>query len=129
MSNQTVLIVEDEYAIAELLAMALSDAGYRVVIAANGRQGLERLAEDPLPDLVITDFMMPVLDGAGLLQTMREAEPQRHIPFVIISSIPEESVSSRISGYAGFVRKPFRLTSVVELVRRVLGARQPPSTA
>ena len=129
MSDQTVLIVEDEFAIAELLTMALTDAGYRVVVAANGRQGLERLAENPIPDLVITDFMMPILDGAGFLQTMREAEPQRYIPFVIISSIPDESVSSRMSGYAGFIRKPFRLASVVELVKRVLGARQPPGTA
>ena len=54
MSNAaTVLIVEDEFAIADLLEMALTDEGYRVVRAANGRQGLERLAEDS-PDLVIS---------------------------------------------------------------------------
>ena len=75
----TVLIVEDEFAIADLLEMALTDEGYRVLTAANGRQGLERLAEGPPPDLVISDYMMPVLDGAGLLRAMRENRgPPRH---------------------------------------------------
>ena len=58
----TVLIVEDEFAIADLLEMILTDQGYNVVLADNGRQGLDRLAEGPLPDLVISDYMMPVLD-------------------------------------------------------------------
>jgi CheY-like chemotaxis protein len=66
----TVLIVEDEFAIADLLEMALTDEGYRVLLAANGRQGLQRLAEGPRPDLVISDYMMPILDGTGLLQAM-----------------------------------------------------------
>jgi hypothetical protein len=59
---RTVLVVEDEFAIADLLEMALSDEGYRVVWAANGRQGLDRLAEDPPPDLVISDHE---LDAGG----------------------------------------------------------------
>jgi two-component system response regulator VicR len=67
MSKTTVLIVEDEFAIADLLEMALTDEGYHVVRAANGCQGQERMAEKPRPDLVITDYMMPVLDGAGFL--------------------------------------------------------------
>jgi hypothetical protein len=50
--SRTVLIVEDEFAIAELLEMVLTDEGYRVLTAANGRQGLQRLAEGPHPDLV-----------------------------------------------------------------------------
>ena len=61
----TVLVVEDEFAIADFLEIAFTDAGYRVLTAANRRQGLERLAEGPLPDLIISDYMMPVLDGAG----------------------------------------------------------------
>jgi CheY-like chemotaxis protein len=88
MSNEMVLIIEDEFAIAELLEMALTDGGYRVMIAANGRQGLERLAQNPSPDLVISDFMMPILDGARFLQAMRETEDHRNIPCIIMSSIP-----------------------------------------
>ena len=76
----TVLIVEDEFAIAALLEMVLTDEGYRVLTAANGRQGLERLAEGPRPDLVISDYMMPVLDGAGLLRAMRRTRPSATSP-------------------------------------------------
>ena len=125
MTNKTVLIVEDEFAIAELLEMALIDGGYRVVVAANGRQALKLLSEGPPPDLVISDLMMPVLDGAGFIQAMREIEPQRDIPYIVMSSIPEAAVRDRIEGYAGFIRKPFRIATVVQLVAIVLAARPP----
>lgn len=124
MSGATVLIVEDEFAIAELLSMALTDGGYRVVLAANGRQALERLNEGPSPDLIITDLMMPVLDGTGLIQSMQQSEPQRNIPCIIMSSIPEDAVRRRVNEYAGFIRKPFRIASVIQLVTNVL-ARSP----
>jgi CheY-like chemotaxis protein len=120
MTGATVLIVEDELAIAELLSMVLTDEGYRVVLAANGRQALERLIEEPPPDLIITDLMMPVLDGTGLIQAIQRSEPQRDIPCIIMSSIPEDAVRRRINGYAGFIRKPFRLASVIQLVTNVL---------
>ena len=121
----TVLIVEDEFAIADLLEMALTDEGYRVLHAANGRQGLERLAEEPRPDLVITDYMMPILDGAGLLQAMRDHETQRDVPCIVMSSMPEANVRERIADYAAFMRKPFQLDAVVQLVARVLSASRP----
>ena len=125
MSNELVLIVEDEFAIAELLEMALIDGGFRVVMAANGRQGLQRLAQRPLPDLVISDLMMPVLDGPGLLRAMRETEAYRDIPCIIMSSVPERSVRAHIEGYAGFIQKPFRLGELVQLVVSVLSTSQP----
>lgn len=125
MSNPaTVLIVEDEFAIADLLEMVLADEGYRVVRAANGRQGLERLAEGPPPDLVISDFMMPVLDGAELVQAIRQSEGQRELPIIIISSMPEANVRARIDNYAAFVRKPFQIDALMRLVAAVLGAAQ-----
>ena len=121
----TVLVVEDESAIADLLEMVLTDEGYRVLLAANGRQGLERLAEGPRPDLVISDYMMPVLDGAGLIQAMRDSAAQRDIPCIVMSSMPEASVRERVTDYAAFVRKPFRLVAIVTLVAAVLGTTGP----
>jgi CheY-like chemotaxis protein len=122
----TVLIVEDEFAIADLLEMALTDEGYRVVRAANGRQGLERLAEGP-PDLVLSDFMTPVLDGAGLVQAMRQSEGHRELPIIIMSSMPEANVQARIDSYAAFVRKPFHIAALMRLVATTLQAAQPAS--
>ncbi len=119
----TVLIVEDEFAIADLLEMVLTDEGYRVLLAANGRQGLERLAEGPRPDLVISDYMMPVLDGAGLIKAIRKSDAQRDIPCIIMSSMPEANVRERIDGYAAFVRKPFQIATVVRLVAAILSRK------
>lgn len=116
----TVLIVEDEFAITDLLEMALTDEGYRVLTAANGRQGLARLAEGPRPDLVISDYMMPVLDGVGMLRAMRDTEAHRDIPCIVMSSMPEANVRERIDGYAAFVRKPFQIVAVMQLVATVL---------
>ena len=124
MSNEMVLVVEDEFAIAELLEMVLTDGGYRVTMAANGRQALERLAQEPPPHLVISDFMMPVLDGARFLNAMRETEAHRNIPCIIMSSVPEASVRTHVEGYAGFIRKPFRLGDMVQLVESVLGTER-----
>ena len=112
----TILIVEDEFAIAELLEMVLADEGHSVVIAANGRQALEQLAQGPKPDLIITDFMMPILDAAGLLKELGKNKAQRNIPCIIISSMPEETVRQRIEKYAAFVRKPFQLAQLARLV-------------
>ena len=72
----TILVVEDEFGIAEVLASVLTDAGHTVVTAINGRQGLERLKEIH-PQLVLLDFMMPVLDGPAMLRVMR-SNPEAH---------------------------------------------------
>ena len=120
----TVLIVEDEFAIADLLELVLTDEGYRVVLAGNGRQGLERLAEGLVPDLVICDYMMPVLDGAGLILAMQENEAQRSIPCVVMTSMPEAIIRARITGYAAYVRKPFQLAAMVRLVTSILDSHR-----
>ena len=121
----TVLVVEDEFAIADLLEMVLADEGYHVVTASDGREGLQRLAENPVPALVISDLMMPILDGATMLQTMRATEGQRDIPCIIMSSMPEENVRARVAAYTAFVRKPFRLAFMIELVATVLATSKP----
>lgn len=120
-----VLIVEDEFAIADLLETILTDQGYSVMVANNGRQGLDRLADGPLPHLVISDNMMPVLDGIGLIRAMQDSEAQRDIPYIIMSAMPEATIRGRFKGCAAFVQKPFQLVSMVQLVASVLNSPQP----
>jgi CheY-like chemotaxis protein len=115
-----ILVVEDEFGIAEVLESALVDAGHEVFIAINGQQGLERLAERPI-GLVLLDFMMPVLDGPGMLRVMRADPEYRRVPVIVMSSLPQAAVAEEASGmYAGFLRKPFKLQAVIEMVDRVL---------
>ena len=117
----TVLVVDDEPLIAMALEAALEDAGYRVATAANGRQGLERLAEAPRPDLVLLDMMMPVMNGPAMRAAMTADPELRAIPVVVLSSLPEEAVRARIDGVAAVLRKPCTAEQVLGAIEGVLG--------
>lgn len=119
-----ILVVDDEFAIADLLEMVLVDEGHQVLTAANGRQGLEQLSKDPRPDLIISDYMMPIMDGASMLLEIQKIETQRDIPCIIMSSMPEQNVRRRVGDIAAFIRKPFQLPKVIELVASLLSASQ-----
>ena len=118
-----ILVVDDEFSVAEVLESILVDVGHEVVTAANGRQGLER-AEERVPDVVLLDFMMPILGGALMLQAMRKNPALRNIPVVIMSSLPEGNLSESAKDmYTAFLRKPFRRKAVIDVVNAVLGRR------
>ena len=114
-----ILVVDDEYGIGEVISAILTDDGHTVVLAMNGRQALDRLAEDPI-DLILSDYMMPVLDGPGFVRAVSEDERLRLIPVVMMSSLPEEHVVATVNAVAGFLRKPFRAAEVTACIESVL---------
>ena len=124
---QTVLIVDDEFGVAEVLQSILEDEGYRVVIAINGKQGLTRLAE-VAPDLVMIDFMMPIMDGTRMLAAMRQDAAFATTPVIMMSSLDEASIRDATTQYSAFMRKPFRSARVVELVAQLLAEATSQST-
>jgi CheY-like chemotaxis protein len=119
---QTILVVDDEFGVAEVLAVELEDEGYRVVMAANGKHGLERLAESK-PVLVVLDFMMPIMDGAKMAHAMRAVPEYRDIPIIMTSAAPEAAVRARFDGYAAFLRKPFKASELMRHVNALLKSR------
>src|SRR6185312_5078057 len=121
----TVLVVDDEYGTVEVLVAALEDAGYRVFTAANGRRALERLEENK-PDLVVSDFMMPLMDGAALVQAMRSNPEYRDIPVIMMSAAPEAALRRRLNGYEAFLRKPFRVRALLEVVGSIFDRKSEP---
>jgi len=118
-SVQTILVVDDELAALEVLVAALEDEGYRVLSAGNGRHGLETLVATPV-DLVIVDFMMPLLDGAGMAKAMKEQPGLKDIPIIMMSAVSEDLVRERFADYTAFLRKPFRVSALIALVQKVL---------
>lgn len=68
------------------------------------------------PDVVLADYMMPVMNGAELQQVMAADPRLKDIPVVLMSSIPEAAVAERCFGYVRFVRKPFRIHEIVDIV-------------
>lgn len=121
---RTVLVVDDEFGTVEVLVAALEDAGYRAMTAANGRRALERLEENK-PDLVISDFMMPLMDGAAMVAAMR-ANPSFHdIPVIMMSAAPEAALRKRLDGYEAFLRKPFRVPALLEIIASIFDRTDP----
>ncbi|HKF99652.1 MAG TPA: response regulator [Xanthobacteraceae bacterium] len=118
---RTVLVVDDEWAIADWLSALLSDEGYNALVASNGKQALEILASEEV-DLILTDFMMPIMDGPAFMSAL--AEHHSGIPVVMMSSLQESAVRQRCDSYRIFLRKPFREADVLDALRRVLDSGQ-----
>ncbi len=119
----TILVVDDEFGIGELLEALLQDDGHRVLTAMNGRHALERMAE-ARPDLIISDLMMPVMDGAALLKAVREHAEYKETPFMLMCALPEASISDRVQGYDAFLRKPFKLAEMSGVVGELLKGQE-----
>ena len=113
-------MVDDEFGISELLEAIITDEGYTVLTAMNGKHGMEVLAQEHI-DLIFLDFMMPVMDGAAMLGAMAADPTLRQIPVVMMSSMPETMIAERCTGYVNFIRKPFRLAQIVKLAQQLLG--------
>ena len=115
---KTILIVEDEFAIADMLAATLEDEGYKIILAGNGREGLARLA-DSRPDLIISDIMMPIMDGRKMLQIMQTEHNVDGIPIILMSAADEATglVDNRTIFY---VNKPIDLIQLIDLVASIL---------
>jgi CheY-like chemotaxis protein len=116
---KTILVVDDEFDIVDVLADLLTAEGYRVLTASNGREGLARLHESHA-DLVLLDRMMPVVDGAEMMRLMHEDEALRSIPVVMMSAAEGRRLSREL-GCADFLKKPFDLGTLLETVARLAG--------
>ncbi len=117
----TVLVVDDEFGIVDVLETLLTDEGYRVLTACNGKQGLVKLSEER-PDVILLDFMMPILGGGEMLRAMAAEPIYQRIPVIMISSLSQDVIAEKCKGYAAFLHKPFRAAAVLSAVARVLGS-------
>jgi CheY-like chemotaxis protein len=117
---KTILVVDDEFGIGEVLEAILSDEGYRVITAINGHHALERLAGNKV-DLILSDLMMPVMDGAVFYKALQSDERYSGIPFVLMCSLPQANIADRITGYTAFLHKPFKVDEVLDLIGTIIG--------
>ncbi len=101
-----------------MLSAALEDEGYQTAQAANGQEGLNRLATVQ-PDLVICDVMMPVMDGREFCRNIQEHEVYQSIP-VILMSAAARSLSLKGYHYAALLPKPFDLDTSLQTIDQLL---------
>jgi DNA-binding response OmpR family regulator len=129
-TQQTVLVVDDEAAIAEAVRARLDSEGYRVLVAADGPQALET-AERERPDLVVLDLMLPGMDG---LEVCQQLQRERWVPVLMLTARTEED--DKVAGFAvgadDYLTKPFSLRELAvrvrAILRRVERIATPPST-
>lgn len=115
---KTILVIEDESSIAQMLLALLEMEGYRVVTARDGQEGLAVL-ETLRPDLVLCDLMMPLLDGHGVAQAMRAMEATRETPLILMSA-GVDHVEGMDGLITAFVRKPFEIAALLSLIRELV---------
>ncbi len=119
--KKTILIVEDEEAIRQVLRHNLSREGYRVLESADGEKGLEK-ARAKAPDLILLDLMLPGLDGISLCRILKADPLTASIPVVMLTAKGEETdvVLGLGVGAEDYVVKPFRLKELLARVKAVL---------
>jgi two-component system, OmpR family, phosphate regulon response regulator PhoB len=112
-----ILVVEDDPAIATLLTYTLEQAGFQVVLASSGEEGLRR-AEQEQPALAILDWMLPVVSGLSACRQLRQRETTRSLPIILLTARGQEQdrVQGLETGADDYIVKPF---SPAELVARV----------
>ncbi|HTM23451.1 MAG TPA: sigma-54 dependent transcriptional regulator [Kofleriaceae bacterium] len=119
----TVLVVEDDDAMRDLLIEELSDAGFRVLAAADGRAGLECVKGHPV-DLVITDLRMPELDGFDLIRDVKAMEESPHVVMVTAFGSIETAIKAVKLGAYDYITKPFEIEELVLVADKALGERR-----
>ncbi len=116
-----ILLVEDNRDHAELARIQLDKNGYEIEIAESGEAALERVSNNPLPDLILLDVGLPGISGLEVLQHLKEDLETRKIPVVMLTSSrdPDVVASAYNHHVNAFVRKPFDLARFVEMVQAV----------
>jgi two-component system phosphate regulon response regulator PhoB len=130
MTRQTILVVDDEKDILELVRYNLAKNGYEVLCAKTGEEGLE-LTRAKLPDLVVLDLMLPGVDGLDVCRMLKAGEATRAIPVVMLTARGEEAdvVSGLELGAEDYVVKPFSPRVLTARIRAVLRRRREPQVA
>jgi len=125
MTKPTLLAVEDEEDILEVLRYNLEQEGYRVVGALSGEEAQRLIRSEP-PDLILLDLMLPGLGGLDLCRILKQNEKTRHIPIIMLTAKSEEAdvVAGLEMGAEDYVTKPFSPRVLTARVRTVLRRRQ-----
>ena len=127
MANESILLVEDEDDIRELLRYNLAREGYRVIGAESGEEALKTV-RGSLPDLVVLDLMLPGLDGLEVCRSLKQDPHTRNLPIVMLTAKGEEAdiVAGLELGADDYVTKPFSLRVLLARLRAVLRRRSTP---
>jgi CheY-like chemotaxis protein len=121
MLGKTVLLVEDDLTIRDLLQDELEEDGYDVVPASNGKQALDYLILDasPPPDLIILDLMTPIVTGWQVLEHLRNNPALAQIPVIVVTATPADRPARGVT----VLRKPFHMDALFDTIQCCLASQ------
>ena len=131
MSNnetKSILCIEDEPEMIDLIRLILGRRGFEVIGAAGGKDGLDKLQSGPQPDLVLLDLMMPDLDGWEVYQQMKADEKTKDIPVIVVTAKAQsidKVLGLHIAKVDDYIAKPFSPQELLSSVEKVLGEGDP----
>lgn len=127
MTAQRILVVEDNERNLKLIRDVLQFAGYEIVEATSGEQGVA-LAQDCEPDLVLMDLQLPQMDGTEALRILRESPRTRDVPVVAVTAFAMREDRERAfgAGFDGYLQKPISIRALPEQVRGFLAGKGSP---
>jgi len=116
--TKKILIIEDNEDIAAALNQVLSDSGYQIETATNGKEGLDHLINRELPDLILLDLFLPVMNGFEFRMRQMKIPYLSNIPIIVMSA--DACVGNRCKQMhlVNFLKKPFELGDLIELVEQ-----------
>jgi two-component system, chemotaxis family, chemotaxis protein CheY len=122
MMAKTILAVDDSASIRQMVAFTLKGAGYDVVEAGDGQDGLDKAKGRPF-SLVLTDQNMPRMDGLSLIKSLRALAEYKATPILMLTTESGDAMKAqgRAAGATGWLVKPFDPTRLVEVVKKVIG--------
>jgi two-component system, chemotaxis family, chemotaxis protein CheY len=120
--SKTIITVDDSASVRQMVSFTLKGAGYSVIEAKDGQDALAKMSGKEI-HLVITDLNMPILDGLGLIQALRNMPAFKFIPIIMLTteSQMEKKQAGRFAGATGWIVKPFQPEQLIAVAKKVLG--------
>src|SRR5690606_11027729 len=119
---KTILAVDDSGSLRQMVTFSLQSAGYEVVQAVDGQDGLNK-AKEIRADLVLTDQNMPVMDGLTLIRTLRTMSSYKDVPILMLTTVSSDEMKAqgKAAGANGWLVKPFDPKRLIQVVQKVIG--------
>lgn len=122
--SKTVLVVDDSPTMRQMVALTLTNAGFKVVEAEHGKDAVTKVAGGPKMDLVVTDLNMPEMDGIALIKELRKMAAFKFTPILMLTteSAEDKKNAGKAAGATGWIVKPFNPELILKVIAKVLPA-------
>lgn len=120
--GKTVLVVDDSSTMRQMVAYTLTNAGYEVLEAGNGKEAVAKINGGAKPALVVTDLNMPEMDGITLIQEIRKMAAFKFTPILMLTteSADDKKKAGQAAGATGWIVKPFNPEQMLKVIQKVL---------